>query len=176
MDPPVTPDFVLTMQTASDVFLCSLSANTEEVYFGPFKIRDIDSNTVLFEIEREYSPMMEEERLIKYTFPPEFLDLHTVGTTLFFSVGTHPVHNLRLIERHYFHTTLLRSYDFLIPFCMPTSTNTWEAIYELPRFSEAQKREIVGQPYATKSDSFIFADGRLIIHTRAEYNYSGVDV
>lgn len=176
MDTVVSPDYVLAMQSASDVFHCPLDANTDKIYFGPFKIRDMDSNTVLFEIDREYEAMQEEERFIRYTFPPQILNLRTIGTTLFFSVGENPVSNLRLIERHYFRNTLLRCYDFLIPFCMPVTTNTWEAIYPLPVLSAAQKQEIIAHPYEVKSDSFIFVDSRLIIHTRAEYNYSGVEI
>lgn len=172
----ISPDYVLSMQSASMELLCSLEANTDKIYFGPFKIRDMDSNTVLFEIQREYEPMTEEQRFIQYTFPPAILNLRTIGTTLFFSVGENPVSNLRLIERHYFRNTLLRNYDFLIPFCMPNTTNTWEAIYPLPVFSAAQKQEIIAHPYEVKSDSFIFVEDRLIIHTRAEYNYSGIDV
>jgi len=39
-----------------------------------------------------------------------------------------------MIERHYHAGThaLLKSYDFNFSFCIPNSTNEWEAIYDLP--------------------------------------------
>ena len=35
--------------------------------------------------------------------------------------------------------------------------------------------EIIAAPWEVKSDSFFFAEGRLIIHNRAEYNYAPLD-
>ena len=39
-----------------------------------------------------------------------------------------------MIERHYHNQThaLMKSYDFNFSFCIPNSTNEWEAIYSLP--------------------------------------------
>lgn len=41
---------------------------------------------------------------------------------------------------------LMKSFDFTFPFCMPGSTNEWEAIYDLPDLSEAQIRDIIESP------------------------------
>jgi hypothetical protein len=133
----------------------------------------MDSGITLFEVEREYSPDTDETRFIHYCFPPDILDLRTIGTTLFFSVGERPVSNLRMIERHYFRDRLINSYDFGVAFCIPNSVNTWEAIYDLPALDQTEKEEIVMNPYETKSDSFFFVDDVLIMHKRAEYDYSG---
>jgi hypothetical protein len=130
----------------------------------------------LFDVEREYELDTEESRMIHYTFSAEFLELNTIGTTLFFSVGERPVSNLRMIERHYFRDRLLNSYDFAVDFCIPNSTNTWEAIYSLPDLTPDEKMELVMNPFETKSDSFFFVEDALIMHKRAEYEYSGGEV
>ena len=154
-------------------FLCTLEDNVFDFKFGSFRVRDMDSGTVLFDIERDYELDTEETRYIHYSFAPEFLELQTIGTTLFFQIGERPVQNLRMIERHYFRDRLLNSYDFAVNFCIPFSTNTWEAIYSLPAFTPDEKNEIIQSPYETKSDSFFFVEDVLIMHKRAEYDYSG---
>ncbi len=47
-------------------------------------------------------------------------------------MGDNELKKLRMIERHYFRTKLLKSFDFDFGFCMPNSTNTCESIYEMP--------------------------------------------
>ena len=39
-------------------------------------------------------------------------------------------------SRFYFRHTLLKSYEFKFPFCIPNSTNSWESIYDMPIYSE----------------------------------------
>lgn len=34
---------------------------------------------------------------------------------------------------------------------------------------------MVENPYETRSDSFYFVDGKLVMHNKAEYSYSGTD-
>lgn len=41
-----------------------------------------------------------------------------------------------MIERHYFRDQLLKSFDFEFGFCIPSSKNTCEHIYEFPQLSE----------------------------------------
>ena len=50
-----------------------------------------------------------------------------------------------------------------------------EFIYDLPQFSPEEKAEIVASPWEVKSDTFFFAEDKLIIHNRAEYNYAPLD-
>jgi hypothetical protein len=38
--------------------------------------------------------------------------------------------------------------------------------------SEEEKKAMIAAPYETKSDTFFFVDGKLIIHNRAAYNYA----
>eukprot|EP01052_Picozoa_sp_SAG31_P018838 SAG31_NODE_1350_length_8681_cov_14.408879_6_plen_137_part_00 len=88
-----------------------------------------------------------------------------------------------MIERHYFKDKLIKSFDFTFPFCIPNSTNSWEAVYELPKLTEeevpfpplacrhatdhaahsvcdcralppsSQRRDIINSPMQSKSDS-----------------------
>ncbi len=51
-------------------------------------------------------------------------------------MGDTPINNFRMIERHYFRDQLLKSFDFEFGFCMPSSKNTCEHIYEFPALSE----------------------------------------
>lgn len=51
-------------------------------------------------------------------------------------MGDKPVNNFRMIERHYFRNQLLKSFDFHFGFCIPSSRNTCEHIYDFPPLSE----------------------------------------
>ena len=46
-----------------------------------------------------------------------------------------------------------------------------EHIYEFPTLTEAECEDMIKSPFDTKSDSFYFVDGKLIMHNRAEYSY-----
>ena len=48
-------------------------------------------------------------------------------------------------------------------------------MYDMPELSPAEMQEIIDAPWEVKSDSFFFAEGRLIVHNRAEYNYAPLD-
>lgn len=71
-------------------------------------------------------------RFVRYQFTPQFLKLKTVGATIEFLVGSKPVNNFRMIERHFFRDRLLKTFDFQFGFCIPNSKNTCEHIYEFP--------------------------------------------
>lgn len=94
-----------------------------------------------------------------------------VGLTLNFSIGEQEIKNMQMVERHYFHGRVIRSYDFKFGFVIPNSTNSWEFMYDLPALSVEEEQEIIDSPWEVKSDSFFFAEGKLIIHNRAIYNY-----
>ena len=76
-----------------------------------------------------------------------------------------------MIERHYFKQKLIKSYEFEVPFCMPSSRNSMEAVYELPQFSKEEVEDMIKSPYETISDSFYFVEGKLVMQTKAAYNY-----
>jgi hypothetical protein len=77
-----------------------------------------------------------------------------------------------MIERHYFKNKLVKTFDFKFGFCIPKSTNSWEAIYSLPHLSDKEKKEMIARPWETVSDSFYFVNDKLVMHNKALYSYS----
>ena len=125
-----------------------------------------------------------------FPFPAAFLRLKTVGVWFKFRVGEHAINNFRMIgtsvfgcgsafrpygphspERHFFQGKLIKSFDFNFGYCIANSVNTHEDIYDVPQASEQDIAEMVAHPGETKSDNFYFVDGKLVIHTRAQYTY-----
>lgn len=80
--------------------------------------------------------------------------------------------NFRMIERHYFREKLIQSFDFTFPFCIPNTTNSWEAIYTVPELEKGLMEEMIKSPWETKSDSFYFVGDEIIMHNKAEYSYA----
>ncbi|KAF3855996.1 hypothetical protein F7725_016719, partial [Dissostichus mawsoni] len=165
----ITPEDVLGLRGATRGYLCKPEDNIYNVDFVRFKIRDLETGTVLFEIAKPPHTEDDEEhreadasagRFVRYQFTPAFLRLRTVGATVEFTVGNRPLNNFRMIERHYFRDHLLKSFDFDFGFCIPNSRNTCEHIYEFPQLSESLVRQMVECPYETRSDSFYFVENR----------------
>ncbi|KAE8287348.1 Protein unc-119-like protein A [Larimichthys crocea] len=178
----ITPEDVLGLQKITENYLCSPDENIYNIDFTRFKIRDMETGTVLFEITKPPSTDKAGEkkdvdpnagRFVRYQFTPAFLRLRQVGATVEFTVGDMPIENFRMIERHYFREKLLKSFDFEFGFCMPSSKNTCEHIYEFPPLSENSIREMILHPYETQSDSFYFVDNKLVMHNKADYSYNG---
>ena len=48
-----------------------------------------------------------------------------------------------------------------------------EHIYEFPEMNADEVRQMVANPFETKSDSFYFVDDVLIMHNKADYSYNG---
>ncbi|XP_078598115.1 protein unc-119 homolog B-like isoform X3 [Branchiostoma floridae x Branchiostoma japonicum] len=164
----ISPEDVLKLPKVTENYLCEPEANVFQIDFTRFKIRDMDSGTVLFEIAKpppseDDEPDAEAEdidpnagRFVRYQFTPQFLKLRTVGATVEFTVGDKPVSQFRMIERHYFRERLLKSFDFNFGFCIPNSKNTCEHIYEFPELAPDQIQEMIDHPYKTKYVSFYF--------------------
>nr|XP_060612755.1 protein unc-119 homolog A [Anolis sagrei ordinatus] len=179
----ISPEDVLGLPKITSDYLCTPEENVYKIDFTRFKIRDMESGTVLFEItkppasEREHSNKKDIDpnagRFVRYQFTPAFLRLRQVGATVEFTVGDKPINNFRMIERHYFRDQLLKSFDFEFGFCIPSSKNTCEHIYEFPQLSEDLIQEMIIHPYETQSDSFYFVDNKLVMHNKADYSYSG---
>jgi len=180
----ITPDDVLKLERATENYLVDGRKNSYKIDFTRFKIRDIDSGSVLFEIAKPDDESIGEEidydetdpdsgRFVRYRFTDEFLRLKSVGATVEFTVGPTPVENFRMVERHYFKDRMLKSFDFTFGFCMPKSKNSCEHIYDFPPLSEEEISEMVAAPYETKSDSFYFVNDHLIMHNKADYAYDG---
>ncbi|RVE64002.1 hypothetical protein OJAV_G00142170 [Oryzias javanicus] len=178
----ISPEDVLGLQKITENYLCSPDENIYSIDFTRFKIRDMETGTVLFEITKPPSTDKSGERrdidpnagrFVRYQFTPAFLRLRQVGATVEFTVGDKPIENFRMIERHYFREKLLKSFDFEFGFCMPSSKNTCEHIYEFPPLAEDTIREMILHPYETQSDSFYFVDNKLVMHNKADYSYNG---
>ena len=58
-----------------------------------------------------------------------------------------------MIERHYFKGSLLRSYDFNFGFVIPSSTNSWEAIYPIPSLTGAPTYSAISQTFLAIAQS-----------------------
>ena len=176
----VTPEFTRGLKAPTQKFLCKLSDNWAGFRFCGFKIRDMVSNMVLVDVpadEVEGEDQLSDDddptkRLIKYHLGPEFLQLKTVGLTMNFSIGSKPINTLQMQERHYFRGKVIRDYEFKFGFVIPKSTNSWEFVYDMPDMTAEEKAEIINAPWEVKSDTFFFADGKLMLHNRAEYNYA----
>ncbi|XP_005987210.1 protein unc-119 homolog B [Latimeria chalumnae] len=181
----VTPEQVLRLTRVTENYLCNPEDNIYNIDFTRFKIRDLETGTVLFEIAKPPASEQDDDddengevdasagRFVRYQFTPAFLRLRTVGATVEFTVGDKPVNNFRMIERHYFRDRLLKNFDFDFGFCIPNSRNTCEHIYEFPQLSEDVIKLMVEHPYETRSDSFYFVDNKLIMHNKADYAYNG---
>uniref|UniRef100_A0A2S2N7I4 Fermitin family protein n=1 Tax=Schizaphis graminum TaxID=13262 RepID=A0A2S2N7I4_SCHGA len=182
----ISPEDVLTLPKITEGYLCAPDANIYNIDFIRFKIRDLDTGMVLFEIAKP-SVILEDNqtegkveetdlnsgRFVRYQFTPKFLKLKLVGATVEFTVGSKPVNKFRMIERHYFRNKLLKTFDFEFGFCIPHSKNTCEHIYKFPNLDPESIKEMIQNPFETKSDSFYFVEDRLIMHNKAEYAYNG---
>ncbi|XP_031636242.1 protein unc-119 homolog [Contarinia nasturtii] len=198
----ISPDDVLRLTTITDDYLCCSDDNVYDIDFTRFKIRDLESGTILFEIAKPPSEQFPEGsvvadentitnddvitnadetnnidsnagRYVRYQFTPQFLKLKTVGATVEFTVGTKPVKNFRMIERHFFRDRLLKTFDFEFGYCIPHSKNTCEHVYEFPRLPDSLVNEMISNPFETRSDSFYFVDDCLVMHNKADYAYDG---
>ncbi len=162
--------------------MCPIAANTYGVEFLNFVISDYNSKKVIFEVGRDspnppdvsidFSSLGPDMyRKIKYTFSDDVLRLPAIQTSLVFSVGTKEMQGFRMIERHYFRDQLVKSFDFRFGFCIPSSVNTWEAVYDMPPLSDTLIDDMINNPFETKSDSFYFVDNKCIMHNKASYSY-----
>jgi hypothetical protein len=92
--------------------------------------------------------------------------------SLEFSNGDLEVEKFRMIERHYFRDRLVKSFDFKFGFVPPNTRNTWDVIYDVPLLEDDLVNQMLASPYETRSDSFYFVGGKLIMHNMAEYKYT----
>lgn len=180
---PITLEDCKRLNKSTDNFLCNITDNIYGIDFVKFKLRDMESNSTLFEVSKPENSMSmqninflqdadDSSRFVRYNFASEFLRLKTVGALVEFKVGDVPVNNFYMLERHYFGEKLLKSFEFNFGFCVPNSRNTMEHIYQFPPLSESLIDEMIKNPYSTKSDTFYFVDNKLIMHNKADYSYT----
>uniref|UniRef100_U5ESD5 Putative photoreceptor synaptic vesicle protein n=1 Tax=Corethrella appendiculata TaxID=1370023 RepID=U5ESD5_9DIPT len=216
----ISPDYVLSLRKITDDYLCLPEHNIYDIDFTRFKIRDLETGAVLFEIlkpppavsdtttvanndssdttntgtnncdsetvggeqpqqqtQAEDSNFDQPEpnagRYVRYQFTPAFLKLKSVGATVEFTVGSKSVKNFRMIEKHFFRDSLLKTFDFEFGYCIPHSKNTCEHIYEFPTIPPDLINEMIANPFETRSDSFYFVEDKLVMHNKADYAYNG---
>ena len=170
-----TEEQALKMEKALDHFLIRLEDNEYGIRFTGGKLRDIENGTVY----QEYYPNNPYEldyfadHILNYPFPNDLLkgEKH-LGTSLRLVVGDKLVENLVLIERHYIGGKLAANFRFVFPAFFPKSSNDIEFIYEVPKLSpEIQEQMEKGENIYAESDTFIFVNGKLNVHRRAQYTY-----
>ena len=170
-----TEEQALKMDKACDKFLIKLEDNVYGVRFNGFKLRDIKTDKVF----HEYYPADPYEldyfadHMLDYPFPNDILKgQKRLGTYLKLVVGDNLVKNLVLIERHYIGGKLAANFKFTFPIFIPKSENNVEFIYEIPKLSpEVEEKLEKGEDVHAESDTFVFVEGKLIIHRRAKYTY-----
>ncbi|CAF0978388.1 unnamed protein product [Rotaria sp. Silwood1] len=175
---PITINDVLRLRKSTNSYLTETDDNVYKIDFVHFRIRDMKTNKILFEVERgsndddlndEIDPSA--GRFVQYHFPSSFLKLKQVGALVDFTVGDREVKSFRMIERHYFRDQLIKSFDFDFGFCPPNTRNSIEHIYDMPEFDSKQIKDMIEHPNETKSDSFYFVDNQLIMHKKATYAF-----
>lgn len=68
-------------------YLCTPEANIYNIEFTRFKVRNMDTGEVLFEISKPPDHQLSQDlppdaaRFVRYQFPPDFLRLKTIGAT-----------------------------------------------------------------------------------------------
>jgi len=175
----ISVDYVLGLDAPTKDFLCKKKDNIFNVEFVSFIVEDYYTKRRYFELDKEKliaealrtGKIPFPDRTVKYKFPSEVLESSAISTTLTFTVGSKPVEDFQMIERHYFRGELLKSFEFDFGFVIPNSKNTWETTYLVPGLSPAKVQEIAENPWEMESDSFYFAGGKLIMHNKAKYNY-----
>jgi hypothetical protein len=173
------------LYSAAD-FLCPVEAvDKYGLEFISFRLHDHESGSEFLHMgpdidpsppgsaELDWQASNEEDvmRTVKYTFDADVLRCPFLTSSVAFHVGDKPLTKFRMIERHYFRSKLIRSYDFLFGFCIPGSTNTWESVYDLPPIEEGMLQDMVDNPFETTADTFYFVDDELVIHNKSCYQY-----
>ena len=173
-----TEEQALKMEKAADHFFVKLEDNIYGVRFNGFKLRDLKDGKVY----HEYYPADPYEldyfadHILDYPFPNDIIKgQKQLGSTLKLVVGDKVVKNLVLLERHYIGDKLAANFRFCFPIFIPKSENTVEFIYEIPKLSpEIEEKLEKGDDVHAESDTFVFVEGKLIIHRRAVYTYSDI--
>ena len=171
----LTLEDAMKMEKPTEDFLIKLEDNIPGVRFNGFKLRDTESGKVIHEYYPEdiYELDYFADHILDYHFSNEMLknEKH-FGTTLNLCVGNQLVKDLVLLERHYINGKLAANFIFKFPIFMPNSQNSIEFIYNIPKMSqEVEEKMTKGEDVEAKSDTFIFVEGKLVVHRRAKYVY-----
>ena len=175
MDKNIDINTVLSMQSPTKDFLVELKDNIYGIRFKGFQLRETQTGEIYhsFQAENIFELDYFADNELNYLFPNKILKSQNLGSNLTLVVGNNLVKNLTLIERHYIDDKLTANYKFDFPLFMPNSENNVEFMYQLPQLSAETIEKINnGADVFAKSDTFIFVEGKLTIHRRANYVYS----
>lgn len=171
----LTLEDALKMEKPTDNFLIKLEDNTPGVRFNGFKLRDMQTQEIYHEYYPEdvYELDYFADHELDYKFPNKLIKSEkNLGTTLILVVGNQVVKNLVLLERHYIDGKLAANFQYKFPIFMPNSQNSIEFIYNIPKLSpEVQAKMAKKEDVEAKSDTFVFVEGKLVVHRRAKYVY-----
>ena len=172
----LTEEEALKMEKPLDHFLVKLEDNIYGVKFNGFRLKDAESGKVFHEYypKDEYELDYFADHMLDYPFPNDILKGQKhLGTKLnIVIVEDKVVKNLVLLERHYIEGKLAANFRFPFKLLPPKSKNEVEFIYVIPKLSdEIEEKLKKGEDIHGASDTFVFVDGKLIIHRRAKYTY-----
>ncbi len=171
----ISIDQVMSMKEPSPSFFIGLEDNIYGIRFKGFKLRDVQTGEVFhsFVAEDIYELDYFADHELSYIFPNQILRAKNLGSNLTLVIGDNLVKDLTLIERHYIDNQLQANYKFEFPLFMPNSENNIEFMYPIPPLSKQSQEKLErGEEIMAKSDTFIFVEGKLVIHRRADYVYS----
>ena len=171
-----TEEQALKLDKPLDDFLVKLQDNTYGVKFNGFRLKDVESQKVFHEYypKDEYELDYFADHMLDYPFPNDILkgQKHLATKLNIVIVGDQMVKNLILLERHYIEGKLAANFRFPFKLLPPKSKNEVEFIYIIPKLSdEIEEKLKKGEDVHGASDTFVFVDGKLIIHRRAKYTY-----
>ena len=185
----ITPDYVKSLHSFTDSFLCDLDDNIYNIYFTKLVFKQMQNNQnnkekILFELKSDYNNINEEikqkakeikdiyknPRMIRYHLDKEILDFNLKLTLEYKNESQKPV-SLKMIENHYHNNKLIGQFFNDFGFCIPNSNNWKDIIYKFNshEFEDLSKSK---STFEIKTDTFFFANNKLIIHNKTLFYFS----
>ena len=185
----ITPDYVKSLHSFTDSFLCDLDDNIYNIYFTKLVFKQMQNNQnnkekILFELKSDYNNINEEikqkakeikdiyknPRMIRYHLDKELLDFN-LKLTLEYKNESQKPSSLKMVENHYHNSKLIWQFFNDFGFCIPNSDNSKDIIYKFNshEFEELSKSK---SSFEIKTDTFFFANDKLIIHNKTLFYFS----
>ncbi|XP_040587176.1 protein unc-119 homolog B isoform X2 [Mesocricetus auratus] len=187
----IRPEHVLRLNRVTENYLCKPEDNVYSIDFTRFKIRDLETGTVLFEIAKpcisEFNPDQgtEASENLLQMLQDQDPEAEEESVDVDVSVGR--------FVRYQFTPAFLRlrtvgaTVEFTVGDRPVSNFRMIERHYFRERLlknfdfdfgfcipsSRNTFRLMIENPYETRSDSFYFVDNKLIMHNKADYAYNG---
>ena len=185
----ITQDYVKSLKSFTDSFLCELDENIYNFGFTKFVLKSIDSclnikEKVLFDLKidsfnineeiikrsKEIKDIYKNPRMIRYHLTKDVLD-NDMKLTLSYKNESKYGFFLKMIENHYYDNKLIEQICQDFGFCMPYSENERDIIYKKNSQGFKNISKISGS-FEIKTDTFFFANDKLIIHNKTLFYFS----